>query len=104
MSSNGHRGYKLRHLPAAAQQINDLAKIAAGRGLKTLLLASLTEVVGRLQSEPSSWGDPQYNLHKPGACMYSGILDPVIVNYVVFEHEKIVLVVKVRPLPNSGLD
>ena len=40
----------------------------------------------------------------PAQCKYHGILDPVIVHYVVFEHEKIVLLVDVRPLPNCGLD
>jgi hypothetical protein len=52
----------------------------------------------KLQADPTTWGDPEYNLHQPGACVYHGIYDPVIVKYAVFERDKVVLVMKVSVL------
>jgi hypothetical protein len=101
MPSNGKIGYNLRHLPIVVEQIRNLAEQAEAKGSKPLLLAVLTEVLEILRVKPSTWGDPEYNLKKPGGCMYRGIADPVIVNYAVFEHEKIVLVTKVRWLPTA---
>ena len=104
MSPNGNPMYELRHLPTVAEEIQELASIATDRGLKEIFLSALTAAIERLQTEPSGWGDPEYNLHKPGATKYHGILEPVILHYIVFEHEKVVLLIDVRPLPNSGLD
>ena len=59
------------NLPAAAQQIRDLATIAAGRGLKNAFLDAVATVVAKLQTEPSRWGDPEFNLRKPGAVQVS---------------------------------
>jgi hypothetical protein len=88
ISSNGNTGYEIRHLPVVGQQIKDLAKKAATRGQKATFLAALTTVLTKLRMEPSQWGDPEYNLHTPGGCVYHGVLDPVIAKYAVFEHEK----------------
>ena len=57
-------------------------------------------MVEKLQAKPSTWGDPEYNLHTPGACVYHGICDPLVVKFAVFEHERIVLVMSLRLLPD----
>ena len=102
MSSNGNTIYELRHMPAVGQQIKDLAKRAAVRGRKAEFVSALKAVLAKLQTEPSKWGDPEYNLHKTGGCVYHGILDLLIAKYAVFEHEKIVLLMNIRLLPDAG--
>jgi len=101
MSSNGNTVYELRHLPTVGQMIKDATKIATARGRKAAFLAALIYVFAKLRTEPSSWGDPEYNLHKPGGCVYHCIHNPVVVQYAVFEHEKIVLLMNVRILPSE---
>src|SRR5262245_27881984 len=98
MSSNGKTHYKLRHLPKVAQEIVELTSIADAGGRKVAFLAALQELFTRLQTEPSVCGDPEYNLHKPGACVYHAIVDPALVRYAVFEHEQTVLITQVSLL------
>ena len=98
MSSNGQTGYELRHLPVVAQQIKDAGEKAAIVGKKTAFVAAMTIVLAKLQAEPTTWGDPEYNLHQPGACVYHGICDPVIAKYAVFERDKVVLVMRITVL------
>ncbi|MBI3822101.1 MAG: hypothetical protein HY289_05400 [Planctomycetes bacterium] len=104
MSPNGQAGYELRHLPIVVDQIKFLAEQAAVRGMQPQLGAALKTVLEKLRKEPSTWGDPDYNLKKPGGCVYHGIVEPVIVTYAVFEREKIVLITKVRWLPDPEDD
>lgn len=96
MSSNGQTVYELRHLSSAAQAIKELAKTLPAGGPREAFVSAMRIIIEKLQTEPSKWGDPEYNLRKPGGCVYHGILDPVIVKYAVYEHEKIVLLMKVR--------
>jgi hypothetical protein len=58
----------------------------------------MAQVLVILQTEPTTWGDPEYNLHQPGACVYHGIREPVIVKYAVFERDKVVLVMSISVL------
>ena len=101
MSSNGQTLYKLRHLPSVTDEIKSIANDLALHGRKAEFLSAMTAVVAKLQKEPTVWGDPEYNLHHPGGCIYHGIMKPVIVKYAVFEHEKTVLLLNVRILAND---
>jgi hypothetical protein len=94
--------YDVHHMPAVGQQIRDLAKRAAAHGSKAVLVSVLKRILEKLRSEPSVWGDPEYNLRKPGGCVYHGILEPLQVQYAVFEPEKIIYLMNVRTLPNAG--
>ena len=40
----------------------------------------------------------------PGAVMYHGVYGPLFVQYAIFEPEKIVVMLKVIPMPNTPLD
>jgi hypothetical protein len=98
MSPNGKTVYELRHLPIAGQQVRDIAKKAATKGKKENFLSAMASVLELLRTEPTTWGDPEYNLQQPGACVYHGVREPVIVKYAVFELDKIVLVMRVNVL------
>ncbi len=79
MSSNGHLDYNVGYLAVAKQQIQDLAARVDGHSQKKALASALKSVLAKLRTEPSTWGDPEYNLQKPGGCVYYGIHKPVIV-------------------------
>lgn len=96
MSSNGTPVYDVRHLPDVTKSISDASKMAAARGQKAEFVAALKAVLAKLQTEPSVWGDPEYNLNTPGACVYHGIVKPIYVRYAVFEHGKMVLLMKAQ--------
>jgi hypothetical protein len=98
MPTNGETSYELRHLPTVVQQIKTLAEQADARGIRPQLVAALRSALEELRTHPNRWGDPEYNLKKPGGCMYHGIISPV--NYAVYEHEKIVLITSIRWLAN----
>jgi hypothetical protein len=98
MLSNGQPEYKVGYLPAAKQQIHDLAAGCTDHGQKKALASALKAMLAKLQTEPSIWGDPEYNLQKPGGCVYHGIIEPVIIRYAIYEHERIVLIMSVRLL------
>jgi hypothetical protein len=62
MSPNGQPEYRVGYLPAAKQQIQDIAATASEHGQKKALASALTSMLAKLQTEPSTWGDPEYNL------------------------------------------
>ena len=100
MSSNGNVIYEVRHLPIVGQQIKDLAEKAADR--RTEFLSAMKVVLAKLRTEPTAWGDPEYNLQKPGGCVYHGIVRPVVAKFAVFEREKIVLLMSVALMAAFG--
>jgi hypothetical protein len=100
MSSNGKTYYVVRNLAVVGEQIKDLAKRAAAHGQKFVLLSVVLEILHKLQTEPSKWGDPDYNLHTPGACVYHGILDPLIAQYAI--PDKVVLLKSLKALPTAS--
>jgi hypothetical protein len=104
MLPNGSPGYEVRHLPIAAQQVKALGERALEQGMMADYVNSLKKIIDKLQSEPSTFGDPEYNLQTPGACVYHVIRSPVFVQYAVFEHDKIVLIMKVLGVAGSGLE
>jgi hypothetical protein len=104
MSSNGRPPYELRQMPGVGQQMKDLGKKAAAKGIKPAFLQALKAIVAQLQADPLRWGDPEYRMHKPGAWRYHGTFSPLFVQYVVYEYERIVLLCKVLALPLSPLE
>jgi hypothetical protein len=96
--------YDLRQLPQAREQIKKLGKQAVQKGLKPIYVNALKLILQKLQSNPQESGDPVYRLHKVGGLMYQGVFGPLFVQYAVFEQERIVLISRVIPMPNSALD
>jgi hypothetical protein len=104
MSSNGRPEYDLRQVARATEQLKRLAETAVQQGIKAEYIEVLKSIVAKLQSKPKQAGDPERRLKKPGSVMYHAVFGPLFVQYAVFEPEKIVLILKVAPMPNSALD
>ncbi len=101
-SSSG--GYQVDRLPRVLSQIRELAKRAAKAGVQQLYLDSLMESVRKLREGPLSFADPVYNTQKEGGVTCHAIEGPLVVHCVVYQIEKVVLVLDIKPLPGSKLE
>jgi hypothetical protein len=61
-------------------------------------------MVRRLESEPQVWGDPERRLNHPGGKVYHALAPPLFVLYAVYEQERLVCILDIKPLPSSPLD
>ena len=77
--------------------------MAIAHGQKIALASALTSVLAKLRTEPSTWGDLEYNLQMPGGCVYHAIFEPLLIKYAVYEPERVVLIMSVRLLPGAGV-
>ncbi len=95
--------YAVGQLSEVLRRLHDLTEKAKMLGMGRELAEAITTVVGKLAAEPASYGDPEYHPNKPGSCVYHAICDPLYVRYVVYEVERVVLILEIRPLPHSPL-
>jgi hypothetical protein len=64
---------------------------------------ALEAIISQLETRPHEWGDPERRTRKEGGLVYHGIRSPLVVQYVVFEPDEVVWVIKVTPLPDTPL-
>jgi hypothetical protein len=93
--------FQLDAMPTAMRQLRELTRNAIESGFAKLLTGALQEMMQKLRTDPTNWGDPEYHPKKQGSCVYHRACDPLFVKYVVYEPERVVLVLEVRPLPKS---
>jgi hypothetical protein len=101
MEPGAPQPYRLDAMPAARRQLRELSINAIESGFAKLLTGALQEMMQKLQTDPINWGDPEYHPKKQGSCVYHRACDPLFVKYVVYEPERVVLVLEVRRLPKS---
>jgi hypothetical protein len=90
--------YKVAHYPGVAEKMRALADLASLAGIRRHYLDALRTMARRLQDDPLGWGDPLYRTHIQGGIVCSGLIDPIVVRFVVHEPEKVVLVIDIKPL------
>jgi hypothetical protein len=56
-----------------------------------------------LENRPLEWGDPEYHTKQPGGLVCHGIIDPLFVRFVVYEAQKVVVIINLTPLATSPL-
>jgi hypothetical protein len=66
-------------------------------------LEALKTILDKLQTEPLTWGDPEYHPRKKGSLDCHEVCSPLVVRYVVFEPEHKVLILRIDPLPATPL-
>jgi hypothetical protein len=96
--------YQVDRVPQVDEQIQALAKKAVTRSAKQQLVAALKTALEQLRTRPLDWGDPERRTRKKGGVICHGICTPIFVRYVVFEAERVVMILTVDPLPGSGLE
>ena len=96
--------YQVGRLPQVDETLRALSERAAQLGIHKEYITSLKVILQKLRIEPLVWGDPAYQTHRQGGVVCHAIHAPLIVNYVTFEPEKVVCILKVRPLPGHALE
>ena len=104
MASGESGKFKVDRLPHVSRQIRQLGEKAKAYGVLTEFLNVLKENLGILGDEPLKWGDPEYHPIAKGSTVCHGVLDPLLVQFAVFELEHKVMIMQVKVIPNSILD
>lgn len=85
----------------AAKQLMDRAR---ERGLEARVFAAFKEIDRRLRIYPQ-FGDPLRDLVLTPARLWIGVVNPLVVTYLLDEDRRLVMVgVPIQPLPHTGLD
>jgi hypothetical protein len=103
MTSNGPPRYRVEPVPVAERQIAKLLQRAAQLGTMAEVIGTLRGIIRKLESQPGTWGDPQYHTHLPGGVVLRGFLKPLVVKYALFEKDRAVLLLEVWALPGHPL-
>jgi hypothetical protein len=96
--------YRVDRFPKVTEQVKSLAAKAKDLGSLKRFVSALKEIVVNLQTRPLEWGDPLYRTKKAGGIVKCGILTPLVVHYAVYEAERVVQIIDLKPLPKSELD
>jgi hypothetical protein len=76
---------------------------AASVGRQQQVLSALQEIDRRLHLYPQ-FGQPLRDLHLQPLQVWVGVVPPLVVQYVLDDERKLVMIgVPILPLPNSGL-
>lgn len=96
--------YTVDRVPSVNEQIRELVAKASAFGIRQAVLDALNAIVDELGTRPLEWGDPEYRTLKEGGWSCHGIRVPLIAHYVVFEAERVVMILKIKSLPGYGLE
>lgn len=86
------------------QQARELGNRAKSLDVFGVFSDIVLEILQKLENDPLGWGDPVRRTLKQGGVYCHGVLQPLFVNFVVFEAEKVVLIWRILPAPSSVLD
>jgi hypothetical protein len=95
--------YKVGRLAVVNEQIRQLGQRAKVLGLRQEVNDALLAVLAKLETEPLTWGDPQYATRHPGGFVLRGLHFPFIVRYAAFERERAVILLDLRVFPGHPL-
>jgi|SRR5579884_2978303 len=95
--------YKVGRLAVVNEQIREIAQRAELLGRRQEIEDTLLAVVAKLETEPLTWGDPQYAPRHPGGLVLRGLHFPLIVRYAAFEQERTVIILDLRVFPGHPL-
>jgi len=95
--------FAVSQIAAVTRRIRALGKLARHLGIENEFLADLTTIAVKLQTEPVAWGEPEYHPKKEGSVVCHGIAGALFVQFAVFEPERKVTILRVKPLPGSPL-
>jgi hypothetical protein len=103
MADNGQSLYTVDRLAKVADQIRQLGQRAAALGITAELVGALRAIVHKLETKPHTWGEPRHHTQLVGGLVREAIQAPLRVHYVVYEVQRAVLILNLRPLPSHPL-
>jgi hypothetical protein len=102
---SGHAGkFTVDRFQHVDGQIGALGKRALARGLLQDYADALETILDKLEAEPAEWGEPYYHPHHQGSTVRHASVRSVFVEYVVFEEERVVMIMQIKAMPSSDLD
>lgn len=96
-------GYKVELVGPVKEQSRILAARATAAGIGREYLQAWYAILKELRTRPLEWGDPEWNTRKKGGTVCRGTMWPLVVQFVVYEPERYVCILKIRPMPRSPL-
>ena len=103
-SSEQPKRYTVDRLPGVTLQIRRLVGRAKQLGIGPQVLDTLETIVQKLETMPLEWGDPEYATKQGGGLVLHGVQSPFIVQYVTFEQQRVVCILKLRVFPRHPLE
>jgi hypothetical protein len=91
--------FQVDRIPKVDMQVEHLAKIAISEGFRDLYFESLLAGLKALENHPQDWGDPKYRTKHHGGLVCQRVLEPLIIDYAVYEQERVVLILSVTLVP-----
>src|SRR5437868_649476 len=91
--------YKVDRLPAVTEQIRTYFERAKQMNSGLQVLNALESIVRKLETAPLDWGDPQYRTKQGGGLVLQGVLFPFVVQYVAFEQQRVICILKIAVFP-----
>jgi hypothetical protein len=89
--------FKVDSMARAADETEALYERAQTVGRGDELMATLRHIFRRLKQDPAQFGDPQIKTLLPGGMICHAIHDGLYVRFAVYENERVVLILSVRP-------
>jgi hypothetical protein len=96
--------YTVDRLPEVTEQIRQVVARAKGQGHGAQVLDALEWIVSQLETRPLEWGDPEYATKHAGGLVQHGLHYPFIVQYVAFEQQRVVCILKIKVFPRHPLE
>lgn len=96
--------FTVDRLPEVTIYIRQLVARAKELGIGREVIDALVAMVGKLEIMPLEWGDPEYVTKHGGGLVLHGILFPFIVQYVTFQQQRVVCILKIRVFPRHPLE
>lgn len=94
--------YRVVFSEAVRQQLHDLHRRAAEKGLGDKVLAAARAIVARLESDPLEFGEQRYRLRGLQLRVRDGVYAPLVVRYGVRQKQRVVFVSKFSVLSGAG--
>ena len=86
------RPYRVAISGAISARIRELFLIARSQGRHKAYRAAVAKGLAKLEADPLGFGEPSFNFKQMRLVNYVGVQTPLVIEYCVDEHRKIVYV------------
>lgn len=97
------RRYKVAHVRVVLDRVEKLGRMAATLGHWVWFVDAMRAIEDRLQSDPESWGDPQFDYPSARLRNYQAYHEQFVVNYAIHLDQPVVFVRSIEFMSGSPL-
>jgi hypothetical protein len=103
-SSDESGRHTVAYMPEVTVEMRRLVVRGKQLGIGSAIVDALLTIVRKLQTMPLEWGDPLYATKQTGGLVLRGFFSPLFVEYVAFEQERVVCMLKIHVFPGHPLE